>query len=265
MIAGGVTIAYLTRIAHIPVHDSSSSDGGLNRRASEDSSAFGPLGAVLLVAVPVLTVGAYRARRADVRHLALAFSFPVYLALLVLQAKYNPFLTRFLLVPVALTAPLFAYFFRGRAPAAVLVAVASLVIVLTLAHDRTKPLSSRPWQLTQGQAMELNWQPEVGPAVVVYRKLVPSHACVGAVVGLDEPSYLLYGPRFEHRVVFLDSLDALGGAHGHTLFYVVISTGANRPVAGTFRKAGWTIRRLGNYWLLAVSPAPGAKTGACFA
>jgi len=38
---------------------------------------------------------------------------PVFLVLLVVQTKYNPFLTRFLLVTVALTAPLFARFFRG--------------------------------------------------------------------------------------------------------------------------------------------------------
>ena len=106
VIAAGAVIAFLTRIAHIPVHDATLF-GGLNRDAHEDYSAFGPLGAVLLLAVPVLTVGAYRAGKVDLRHLALALALPVFLVLLVLQAKYNPFLTRFLLVPAALTAPLF--------------------------------------------------------------------------------------------------------------------------------------------------------------
>ena len=49
----------------------------------------------------------------------------------------------------------------------------------------------------------------------------------------------------------------------NSLFYVVISGGVNRAAAGDFRKAGWRIKPLADYWLLAVSPAPGAVTGAC--
>ena len=200
------------------------------------------------------------------RHLALALSLPVFIVLLVLQATYNPFLTRFLLVPVALTAPLFARFFRGRAASAVLVAVASLVIGLTLTHDQMKPLESphgRPWQLTQSAGDAANWQPERAPASTPTGRLVPPHACVGAVVGPDEPSYLLYGPRFERRVSTCRCRTPLA-AH-RALFYVVISGGVNRIAAEEFRKAGWTIRPLGNYWLLAVSPKSGAETGECFA
>jgi glycosyl transferase family 87 len=267
VIAAGAVIAFLTRIAHIPVHDASFF-GGLNRTANEDYAAFGPVGAVFLLAVPVLTVVSYRARKVDVRHLALALALPVFLVLLVLQAKYNAFLTRFLLVPAALTAPLFARFFRGRVASATLVAVASLGVGLTLADNRMKPLHSpygRPWQLTQAQAVELNWQPGAGRALDPYRKLVPSHACVGAVVGPDEPSYLLYGPRFEHRVAYLPSIGALAAANNKTLFYVVISGGVDRAAVNDFRKAGWRIKPLADYWLLAVSPASGALTGACSA
>jgi hypothetical protein len=80
---------------------------------------------------------------------------------------------------------------------------------------------------------------------------VPSEGCVGAVLGDQEPSYLLYGPSFRRRVVFLPSLDTVNAALQKGLFYVAISTGRNRVVAARFRRAGWRIRPLGTYWLLA--------------
>src|SRR5581483_1705307 len=114
-----------------------------------------------------LTIFMWRRHRSDVRQLALALAFPSFLVLLALESKYNVFLTRFLLVPAALTAPLFGGLFRSRVAGAALLVVGVLVVGLTLTHDRMKPLQSaygRPWQLTQSQALELNWQPQAGDA-----------------------------------------------------------------------------------------------------
>ena len=86
-------------------------------------------------------------------------------------------------------------------------------------------------------------------------------ACLGAVLGPDEPSYLLWGPRLERRVHFLPSTAAVAEALRGGLFRVVVSTGENAPVAGTFAEAGWRVRRLADYWLLA--EAPGAEGDAC--
>ena len=71
-----------------------------------------------------------------------------------------------------------------------------------------------------------------------------------------EPAYLLWGPKLRRRVVFLPSLDALGGAARNGLRYVVVSTGVNAPVAQQFARVGWQIRPLGSYWQLAVAPHP---------
>jgi hypothetical protein len=43
----------------------------------------------------------------------------------------------------------------------------------------------------------------------------------------------------------------------------VISTGVNRKAAQVFAREGSRLDRLGNVWLLAVSPASGSKTGEC--
>jgi hypothetical protein len=265
VILGAFALAWLTDRAHIPVHAGGWA-GGLNRVVIEDSSAFGPLGAVLLVSVPVLAVGAYFAGRVDSRHLALALSLPIFLILLALQAAYNPWLTRFLLVPAALTAPLFGMLFRHRAVTAAFVIVASLTLWLTLQQNRNKPLESRygpPWQLTWSESLKPRGGGALFGVLDDYNRLVPARACVGAVVGPDEPSYLLYGPRLEHRVFYLPVEDPYLQALRHHLFYVVISAGVDRKAAPAFTKAGWKLKKLGDYWLSVISPASGAKTGRC--
>jgi hypothetical protein len=260
-------LAFVTRIAHIPVHSSDPAQGGLNRSANEDYSAFGPLGAIVLVVVPVATAVAYRVRRADLRHLALASAFPVFVLLLALTSTYNVFLTRFLIVPVAVTAPLFAFLFRGRLPTAATLVAAGVIVGMTLANDQLKPLDGvlgRPWQLTQSDAARLQWQPEAGDALDALDRRVPGRACLGVVVEPDQPSYLLYGPRLSHRVEYLPTTDALIWAYRHRLSYAVVTTYPDlAPTAKQFTAGGWRLEQLGNYWLLAVAPGTAARTGAC--
>ena len=91
---------------------------------------------------------------------------------------------------------------------------------------------------------------------------MPPRACVGAILGLDEPAYLLYGPAARPpRRVPVGRRRRRPGAYRAGLFYVVISTGPNRYVARQFRSAGWTVGPLGDYWQLAV--APNAAGGEC--
>ncbi len=134
-------MAWFTRIVHIPVHDPIYGFG-LNRDANEDSSAFGAIGALALIGAPILAI---RARRSDRRLLAFAIAGPTYLLLLGLYAKYNIWLTRFLLVPVVLTAPLYALFVTRRAAAMAVLVVAGWTVFYTLEFDTSKPLSGAWW------------------------------------------------------------------------------------------------------------------------
>jgi len=175
---------------------------------------------------------------------------------------YNYYLTRFLLVPAVLTAPLFAFLFRSRLVAATFLVVGGTLAGMVVTQDPSRPLEGRegfgsPWQLTQVQAAYLTDERGVGDAVAAYGRLVPRHACVGAVLGGDEPAYFLSGPRLDHRVVYLPVSTALTDAYRHFLSYVVVSTGPNRWAAGTFRGARWRVEPLGSYWLLAVAPHAG--------
>jgi hypothetical protein len=199
-------------------------------------------------------------RRVDHRHVALAAAVPLFYVLLSFQ-EFNYFLTRFLVVPAVLLAPLFAQLFRHRLETAAYLVVASIVIWPVLVQDPSKRFDSRfgrPWNLTLAQAAALTDEPGLGTAVADYERLVPRQACVGAVLGPDEPGYLLYGRRLEHRVVYLSVYEALTpAAYERGLFYVVISNGTNRWAADVFAANGWRVRPLGGYWQLATAPHAG--------
>jgi hypothetical protein len=235
-----------------------------DRIANEDYSAFGPVGIVALLAVVALTLGRGLRRRADSRQLVLACALPLFLAYVSLGSSWSPYLTRFFVIPAVVVAPLLAHLFRRRGAAAAYALVASLVVVLTLSQDQTKPLQSRyfgrPWQMDEQQALAADGHAYMATALADFDELVPVHACVGGVLGFNDPSYLLYGPRLEHRVVYLPSVDPLPEVAAAHLAYVVISNWYERPVAATFSSAGWRLRPLGSFWLLASRPRAGAAT-----
>jgi hypothetical protein len=252
---------WLSKVVHLSV--SAPYENGSNRTANEDYSAFGPVGAVMLLGTSLLAIGLYIARRVDLRYLALALSLPVFGVLIGLDLSYNAFLSRFLLIPAFLAAPLFGLVLSSRAGTASLLAAAAVAGVWTLADDHAKPLSSRPWQASEAVALKpITWNP-IARVYPAFAAAVPGRACVGAVVDGNEPSYLLWGPRLTRRVVYLPASDAYNEALRHGLFYVVISDASDAPVADQFAQQGWKVRVLANarYWLLVT--APHAGNGSC--
>ncbi len=274
VVAGAAVVAAIARWWGFPIRGPGGILGPLEsnlnevytRFSNEDYSAYGPLGIVALLTAAGLTIRACLTRRGDRRQLVLACVLPGFLILISLQAAWVPFLIRYFIIPAALGAPLLARLFRNRATTAAYVAVAALVIGLTITRDQSKPFASpygKAWQLDEQQALYVNSDSYVADALGAYERLVPPGACVGAVLGPDEPAYLLYGPRLSHHVEYLSVDDAVLPSLRNGLFYVVISTGADRWVAGSFRVAGWRIRPLGSYWLLATEPH--AAAGRCSA
>jgi hypothetical protein len=258
-------VAWATRQIHLPVHDPVYGFD-LNRGANEDFSAFGAVGALAVIGVPLYVIVA---QRADRRRLALALGVPSYLLLLGLYAKYNIWLTRFMLVPVVLTAPLFALLVRNRLAALAVLVVAGWTVFYALEYDASKPLFGgavgRPWQLDRAGALAESPAEPTGRIAAgglrAYERAVPPRACVGAVLDPDEWAYLLWGPKLERRVVFLPSLKALETAYRDNVRYVVISTGVNKPIAKQFTNPNWTVKPLGGYWQLAT--AHHVRAGGC--
>jgi hypothetical protein len=273
VIGGAAVVAFIARRWGFPIRGPGGLLGPLEenlneeygRIANEDYSAYGPVGIVALLAAGALTLRAYAARRVDARHLVLACALPVFLILVSLTAVWVPFLIRYFLIPAVIAAPLLARLFRSRATTAAYLVVAAISIGVTIVHDQPKPFNNpygfgRPWNLTQVTALATNSDAYIGAALADYDKLVPAHACVGAVIDTNEPSYLLFGPKLEHHVIFLSSNDTVRTALEKGLFYVVITTGVDRPVADRFKEAGWRIRPLAGYWLLASERRAGDGT-----
>jgi hypothetical protein len=263
MMHAGDLVAWFARERGFPVRGPGGNIGSLNRVVT--GSTFGPVGTAVFLGIPLVTLAAFLRRRADWRQLALAAAVPLFYVLLA-QETFNYFMTRFLVVPAVLVSPLFARLFFSRIAIGAYFVVALIVVGMIVLQNPLRPFDGRygfgrPWQLSQAQAVFLTDEKGVGAATAAYDRLVPRRACVGAVLGSNEPAYLLSGPKLEHRVVYLPVNDAIVRAYKNLLSYVVISTGPDKWAARQFRRQGWTIRSLGGYWLLAV--APHAADGIC--
>ena len=202
------------------------------------------------------------------RLLALALAIPVFVALLVLELEWNMFVTRFLLVPVVLTAALLlAGFSGGRA------AVAALSRSWRRSSrgrrsstTRTKSLAGPGpalGHLTQARALEARGGPAVAQAALpAFERFVPAQACVGAMLGPDEPAYLLGAAAPGYRSVYL-SVDR-PAVHEARAQGPLLRRDLDRgePVCrGAVQGCGLAAAALGKYWLLASEPE--ATTGEC--
>jgi hypothetical protein len=250
VIGAGRVIAWITLRWGFPVR-TPSAVGSIIR--GNDFTGFGAIGDLVLLGAPVVAAVLYLARRVDARQLALALAVPSFLILLALHAQYDPSLPRFLLVPAGLSVPLFAHLVRGRAATAAYLVVAALLIGTAIRDVQSEPLSGpfgHPWNMTLDEGLLQAGEPKDRLASLeAYEVRVPAHACVGAVLDIDDPSFLLWGPQLQHRVFYLPvGGDAVTQAYQHNLSYVVITTGLYGWVADSFTKAGWAVQPLATTW-----------------
>jgi hypothetical protein len=250
-------------LVNLPVHDAATTSASfswqLNRSVNEDLSAFGPLGVVAL-GVSLVTVVVYVRGRTDVRRLALALALPVFIVLLGLSSKYNPWLARFLIVPLALTAPLFAALFRRREAAFALTVVAATTVALAHLRNDLKPIEGAdvlPWRQTQAQAVALPWLGGLHEAQRQLDRLVPASTCLGALLDRDDPTFLIYGSHFDRHLTFLTVPGEWQRAEREGLKHIIINGGDYQDARGRMKERGWTLRDLSGYWVLATSPVRG--------
>ena len=191
MLLLALVVHLVGRAVTLPVNDPRFTSGSgfsweVNTRAFEDYSYFGAVGGLVAIGIPLLALWEVRGGRVDRRALVLAVGLPVYIALFALTAKYNEWVSRFMLAPVALTAPLYAPLFRRRLIGFTLAGTAALAVLLTHLHNEHKPLDTgwTPWATSQAQVIGVPWE----QASAQIEHIVPQDAPIGAPPWRQRPS-----------------------------------------------------------------------------
>ena len=222
---------------------------GVHTAADEDLSYLGVVGGYLaLGSLVVVTLGI--ARRVPVRAAILALSMPAFVVFLALLSGYNAWLGRFLLIPLAVVLPLAANAWTQpfRIPLAV---VASLTLVGTSIDNNRKPFDSQPWDGGRATALRNSVEPRLAESTETLDRRLTGVTCVIALVGADDPSFLLYGPHLERRVSYAESSSAISATAPIVLGPRIDPTGLIH--------AGWDVEPVGGYWRLA-RPSPMSVT-----
>jgi hypothetical protein len=229
---------------HIPPNPPESTTKGTfefayepNTVASEDSSALGPLGFLLLVPLSLGFLVAWARRRTDRARGALALAFPLYVIALAVGTRWNLYVDRFLVTPAALTLPLAPPVLRRLPVQAVAVAIAAATLAVALAYDLSKPRGV--WNLSRADAQAIRW-PELKPVLETVQARVPADARIGVDLAPLDWEYPWWGPRLQRRLVWLPEQSAAG------LDWVLLGSKIAKRPAGTwcaqrFPSAGWTL------------------------
>jgi Glycosyltransferase family 87 len=232
----------VVRGLHLKIDPAGTSEGAfswaVSHRVHEDFSYFGPLGLVLVV----LVAGSLRLRvtRSAPAVTALAASFVLFLAGMAATYRFNDFVGRFMIVPVALAAPLFADVYRHAAAAAGIAVLGLIVLALTLAGNELKPAKDRPWSLSRTATLDRQvWQAGIGNGVTALEETTPSSGCIGALLGGDDAAYPLFGPHLSRRIAYVVDLQSAPGA---------LILGPSESSVTLDRE--WRVKSLGGYWRL---------------
>lgn len=255
----------------LPVNAASTTGGqffwSITYQANEDVSSFGPLGGPALLLASLLGIIAAARRRTNPRLGVIALALPLFIVLLSLSSKYNPWLSRFMIVPIALAAPLLGAMFRRRNVSISIIVVAILGLFLVHLRNQIKPFHSHSayaWDLTQVDAIRFPWEPGAAAGTAALDRVVPPNSCLGAALSSNEPAYVLFGPQLSRRIRFLPRRDTVGAARREHTTLVLIG---DIP-ATAFHAAGWHLYPLPNpprkpYWTLAVAPSHELGASSC--
>jgi hypothetical protein len=226
---------------HIPPNPPESTTEGTfrfeyrpNVDVSEDASAFGPLGFLLLLP---LSVGVLVWRRAGRRRRAFALALPLYVLALSLGTRWNLYVDRFLVTAVALTLPLAPLVLRRVEVRVAALVLGAATLGLALAHDPSKPAGV--WNESRAHAQTIRW-PELRPVVEAVDARVPGGARLGVDLAPSDWEYPFWGARLQRRLTWIPEQPADG------LDWVLLGTRIEaRPpgrwCAQSFPSVHWTL------------------------
>jgi hypothetical protein len=192
---------------HIPPNPPASTTVGTfefeytpNVASSEDKSALGPLGFLLILPLSLVFLVAWAVRRTDRLHGAFALALPLYVVALALGTRWNLYVDRFLATPAALTLPLAGAVFRRVELRMVALLLAAATAAVALAYDESKPLGV--WNLSRAETQAIRW-PELRPVLETVQAQVPARARLGVDLAPLDWEYPFWGPRLGRTLVWL--------------------------------------------------------------
>lgn len=182
--------------------------------ASDTASWFGPIGFICVVAVTGFAMFSQR-RRAALPRPAVVFAFAplMWFALVALTLSYNPFLGRFFIFPVALSAVLWGRVLRWPTAASGLVVLAVVTAGLALVHYAEKPAGVRlldrsrqpsVWNMARWDVQSQH-DPALSPVLQFFDEQVGTHASVALALSDNGFGYPMFGPHLTRHVALVSS------------------------------------------------------------
>jgi hypothetical protein len=177
--------------------------------ASDTVSWYGPVGLLLPIGAGIAAVRLGR-RGALPRLASFAALAPVgWLLLIAVTLTYNPWLGRFFVFPIALSAALWGLALRRTWSAWATATLAGVTLVLSLIHyaekpsglrllDRSAP-SSSVWTMARWQTQSQH-DPAIGPVFRFLDQEVPRESSIALALGANDFGYPAFGPHLDRRV-----------------------------------------------------------------
>jgi len=177
--------------------------------ASDTASWYGPTGLFLVVGVAIASVRLVRRRSLPALAGFAALAPLGWFALVALSLTYNPWLGRFFVLPVALSAALWGLALRARSTAWASAALATVTVALTLVHYAEKPSGLRlldrsattasVWSMERWQVQSQH-DPAIGPVFRYLDDEVPAKSSLALGLSANDFGYPSFGPNLDRYV-----------------------------------------------------------------
>jgi hypothetical protein len=177
--------------------------------ASDTASCYGPAGLILAIGALLAAVRLARRRLLPPTAVVVALAPVAAYVLVSLTLTYNPWLGRFLVFPIALSATLWGLALRSSTAGWAAAALATVTLSLSLVHYAEKPSGLRLLDRGAGRASVwtmARWQvqsqhdPAIGPVFEFLDKDVPRSTTIALALSANDFGYPAFGPNLDRRV-----------------------------------------------------------------
>jgi hypothetical protein len=180
--------------------------------ASDTASWYGPAGLLLSIASGIAAVRLRRRRSLPDQKLITALAPLAWFVLVALTLTYNPWLGRFFVFPIALSAAHWGFALRWRSTSWAIAALAVITLGLSIVHYTEKPSglqlldrspgSTSVWTMERWQVQSQH-DPAIGPVFRFLDHDIPRKSSITLALSANDFGYPAFGPHLDRRVVLV--------------------------------------------------------------